>query len=256
MKRNPANEQQPPVVMAYAVSDSSNIPSAPAHPTSSSTAAAALHQSWPLINEQGVRDFLTGHRWPIGLQSTVIQSFSRVPIRFFICDDSGSMATNDGHRLLTDSHNQVKMVNCSRWAELTDSFKFHLGLANAAGSNVEIRLLNSLAPIRLGQNADANNAAIVALNDVFNESPGGGTPLCAHIRSVIEQIRVLEPQLRSSGQKACVVIATDGESSDGDIVAALRPLEQMPVWVVVRLCTDESKIVDYWNNIDGQLELG
>ena len=89
----------------------------------------------------------------------------------------------------------------------------------------------------------------------FEKSPGGGTPLCKHIREVTEKIRRMESSLRASGQKACVIIATDGESSDGDIVTAMQPLRLLPVWVVVRLCTDEDRIVDYWNNIDSQLEL-
>jgi hypothetical protein len=79
--------------------------------------------------------------------------------------------------------------------------------------------------------------------------------LCAHIREVIAKIRVMEPQLRANGQKACVIIATDGESSDGDIITAMQPLRALPVWVVVRLCTDEDRIVEYWNNIDSQLEV-
>lgn len=65
----------------------------------------------------------------------------------------------------------------------------------------------------------------------------------------------MEGRLRAAGQKACVIIATDGESSDGDIVTAMQPLRGLPVWVVVRLCTDENHIVDYWNNIDSQLEV-
>ena len=58
------------------------------------------------------------------------------------------------------------------------------------------------------------------------------------------------PFLRATGQRVAVIIATDGESSDGDIAAAMAPLKDLPVWVVIRLCTDEDKIVDYWNNID------
>lgn len=35
----------------------------------------------------------------------------------------------------------------------------------------------------------------------------------------------------------------------------MRPLQTLPVWVVIRLCTDNKRICDYWNNIDAQLEL-
>ena len=46
-----------------------------------------------------------------------------------------------------------------------------------------------------------------------------GTPLCRHIREVIARIETMESTLRENGQRACVIIATDGESSDGDIAA-------------------------------------
>ena len=52
-----------------------------------------------------------------------------------------------------------------------------------------------------------------------------------------------------------MVIATDGVSTDGDLTDVMRPFEQLPVWVVVRLCTDDDAIVRYWNDIDAELEL-
>ena len=35
----------------------------------------------------------------------------------------------------------------------------------------------------------------------------------------------------------------------------MRPLQFLPVIVVVRLCTDDASIVDYWNSIDEKLEV-
>ena len=59
--------------------------------------------------------------------------------------------------------------------------------------------------------------------------------------------------LRKNGQQACVVICTDGESTDGDIIHTMRPLKELPVWVIIRLCTDDSAVVDYWNDTARQL---
>ena len=60
---------------------------------------------------------------------------------------------------------------------------------------------------------------------------------------------------RATGQKAVIVIATDGESSDGDVTVAMRPLQSLPVHVVIRLCTDNERVCNYWNSIDSQLEV-
>jgi hypothetical protein len=206
-------------------------------------------------NDNAIRSYLEEYGWPVGLQSTFIHNLNRVPIRFFICDDSGSMTTADGKTTVRTGPNSLKQINCARWTELTTALKFHAGLARVANAPTEFRLLNGAPPIMIGDGDDLDNNKFNTLNAIFDHSPGGGTPLCRHIYEVTEQLRHLAPGLRAAGQKAVVMIATDGESSDGNIAEALRPLKDLPVWVVIRLCTDEDKIVDYWNNVDNELEL-
>ena len=85
--------------------------------------------------------------------------------------------------------------------------------------------------------------------------PTGRTPLCGHLKYVHDQIVAQSATLQRNGQKAVLVIATDGVSTDGDLAEMLRTFEHLPVWVVVRLCTDEDEIVEYWNNIDSEIEV-
>eukprot|EP01041_Mallomonas_annulata_P002507 gene2507-4877_t len=205
------------------------------------------------IDEVGLCEYLTKEGWPKGLQNSCAENLKKCPIRFMIVDDSGSMGTNDGHRIVVQG-NTTRMIACSRWTELTESMKFHARLAHSAKAITEFRLLNGASPIIVGL-PDDNSMGVMSALAAFESSPTGGTPLCRHIIEVTHQIKELESQLRSNGQRAVLVIATDGEASDGDILTAMRPLQRMPVWVVIRLCTDDSKIVQYWNNIDEELEL-
>lgn len=77
------------VVHAHAVAAEPSAPSAPERP--------ALPQ---FQNEGGAREFLSTHGFPLGLQDAFVDSLTKLPLRFFILDDSGSMATNDGKRII------------------------------------------------------------------------------------------------------------------------------------------------------------
>jgi hypothetical protein len=163
------------------------------------------------------------------------------------------MASTDGH-MLCKGNGGTKTIDCSRWEELTNSIRFHADLAEAAKAPTEFRILNDGVPVTIGTDND-EEGAYQRLMEMLDASPGGGTPLCAHVIQIIQDIRCIENDLRQNRQKVVVIIATDGKSSDGDMAAAMRPLKHLPVWVVVRLCTDSQRVVKYWNAIDSQLEL-
>lgn len=132
--------------------------------------------------------------------------------------------------------------------------EFHADLAHKGLIPTEFRMLNAAQPLRIGFDSAESAENLATLKSILRENPNGGTPLCRHVNEVVYQIRTVEHELRSKGNKAVLVIATDGEASDGDIAQALLPLKDLPVWVMVRLCTNSDSVVEYWNALDNVLE--
>jgi hypothetical protein len=155
------------------------------------------------------------------------------------------------------------MVRCSRWEELASSLLYHAKTAVELHAPTEFRLLNqpmSACPqvVTVGDDAHGPTRGaekIEVVRAMAASHPVGRTPLCAHIRAVEVRVRAMAPSLRRTNQRCVLVIASDGAATDGDVAAALSTLRDLPVSVVVRLCTDDDSVVDYWNNVDGDLEI-
>jgi hypothetical protein len=194
-------------------------------------------------------------------------------LRIWIIDNSGSMQKTDGHRIIsTRNREAVKMVRCSRWEEISECVEYHIKMAAMIEAPTRFRLLNDPGT-KVGpqQFSVAENPALnpyevkEALSIMKNTRPGGSTPLTRHILKIHKEVSQMAPALRQAGQKVVIVIATDGLPTDErghggnqhqqEFVEALRRLEGLPVWVVVRLCTDENDVVSFYNDLDGQLEL-
>ena len=126
-----------------------------------------------------------------------------------------------------------RLVECTRWAEVSDLMKFHIGLSRAASAVAEIRTLNNEEPMVVGSANDDLEKLSAFMRTKPNGLMGGGTPLCRHIGDIIEKVERIAPELEKRGHKACLVIVTDGEASDGDLMEAMKPLQDLPVWIVV-----------------------
>ena len=206
------------------------------------------------FNEAAVRQYLESESYPPGLIEECITSTKKYPMRFFICDDSGSMMTMDGNKIVLNPNKPGIgiHVKCSRWDELGTSMRFHAKLAEISGTFCQFKFLNG-PTITFPRDLEGNGVA--TLDSVLSGSPGGGTPLCRAILDVEREIGTVASTLKSTGQNAVITIFTDGEATDGNLVNAMKPLQLLPVWVVIRLSTDEDKVVNYWNNVDDELEL-
>ncbi|KAL7563549.1 hypothetical protein ACA910_002216 [Epithemia clementina (nom. ined.)] len=119
----------------------------------------------------------------------------------------------------------------------------------------------------------------IARSILQRTKPQGVTPLKEHIEAVERTLRSC-PQHhhwppQASGQPppqpppqpphVVLVICTDGLPTDAngqespeiqqDFVQALRRLQDLPIWLVIRLCTSERKVAQFYNQLDAVLEL-
>ena len=130
-----------------------------------------------------------------------------------------------------------------------------VSLADAAEAPTEIRLLNKAEPLVVGLGSKGDKSDLTNAMAQLSIDPTGQTPLCRQLSDVIEQLRDLEPELRATNKIALLLIMTDCESSDGNIIDVLKLLEGLPLQIIIRICSDEREITEYWQNINAQLDL-
>jgi hypothetical protein len=59
-------------------------------------------------DEIGARDIMDGYGWPKPLQDAFLTNLTSTAMRYFICDDSGSMVIDDGSKLVKLDRDRYK----------------------------------------------------------------------------------------------------------------------------------------------------
>jgi hypothetical protein len=271
--------------MSYSTTD--YVPMATAVPVPAPTVPMKSHKETVSTNNE-TNSLLQRRPRPLDenqVQCLVEQGFTRglgtslnhmmevFALRIWIIDNSGSMQKPDGHRIIPNKNREVvKMVPCSRWEEIVECVDYHIELAGLIEAPTRFRLLNNpganVGPQQFSVAEDPDRImddAHEASSIIRRARPGGCTPLTSHILEIHKEVFQMAPELRRLGKKVVMVIATDGLPTDErgyggpqhnqEFVEALRLLEGLPIWVVVRLCTDDDEVVQFYNDLDGQLEL-
>jgi len=194
----------------------------------------------------------------------------RPPV-IFTNGNSGSMQRSDGHRIISSPSRNIKTVDSTRWEEIKESVTYHAQMAGLLRAETWFRLLNDpgarVGPqqFEVASNSTTDGDVQRAINIMSDTNPGGVTPLTDHLSEIYMVVDSLRPQLEVEGKKVAIILATDGLPTDNHgnpseyvkklFVDSLRRLEGLPVWLVIRLCTDEEDVVEFYNNLDEQLEL-
>ena len=199
------------------------------------------------LNRNNLVDYLVQQNWPEPLIEHFIQHLSSIPLRYYVYDDSGSMRTKDGHKKIP---NVNKYISCTRWEELCETIHFQFTTSYQGNIQSKFYFLNNKKVYDIANHLNYNDTIIEMIN-----MEGGGTPLCETINQIANDIELYKSELFILKKKVIVFIATDGESSDGDITIPLQRLKNLPVHIVLKLCTNDQVILTYWNEIDKNLEL-
>ena len=184
------------------------------------------------------------------------------------------MQTADGHELRGDNQ-KIQIIPCTRWVELQGALAYHIELAGMLQATTVFRMLNDPGRVvgpqvftvgDIGSHNDNYSMAHQvqqALTVIEKATPRGVTPLTQHLQDIAVQVTALQETLRNKGQEVVIVLATDGlpsnhlgESSESvlqEFLLELKAIQSLPVWVVIRLCTDDEKVVNYYNSLDAEV---
>jgi len=216
---------------------------------------------------------------PQGLVEQLAQDDQRIGKRIYLLDNSGSMSSFDGNVLSDGGAGRMVSRSCTRWEEICAFAGDHARWNLALGIPCEFVLLNSLgrsqsvAPqegrdfVCIDKSAGNDSEQISSLNRLLkNNGPRGVTPLAERIEEIRLRLHAQVEELARRQQMVFLIIATDGlptsllsgQSTAQDreqMVYGLRRLcGELPVQLVIRLCTDEDSTVEFYNKLDDEME--
>lgn len=232
--------------------------------------------------------------FPLGLSLQLVQSISKLPVRFWIIDNSGSMRTSDCEQVRTSFSKpgessttsslfsgihlaKTFVASCTRWKELQGTLIDHAELAGLLQIPTNFRLINkpslsvgsqecSVAfTKRRMESPDLYADVQEFLRVIRRTTPNGSTPLTKHLLELQQRIEQIQPFLELEERSVVIVVATDGLPTDkdgrstkeeqNDFLEVLRSIQKMSVQVVIRLCSKNDEIVQFYHNLDKDLEL-
>jgi len=216
---------------------------------------------------------------PQGLAEQLAQDDLRIGKRIYLLDNSGSMNASDGNMLRDGGAGRIVSKPCTRWEEICAFAQDHARWNLALGTPCEFMLLNSIgrgpsvAPqegrdfVCVDKSAGDDSGQMQNLDRLLKTNgPRGVTPIAERLEEIRLRLHTEAEELARRQQMVFLTIATDGlptspwsgESTVEDqeqMVSALRRLgAELPVQLVIRLCTDDDSTVEFYNKIDDELE--
>ena len=213
--------------------------------------------------------------FPTGLASLIVKHTLDHPIRIWLVDNCGTMHNNDGHRVAQSSssssskkNGMVEVVECSRWEEATATVIWHAEMGGWLKTPTAVRLLkdpgHTVGPQQCGVCASkhlSSNEEIKRLKGLLRQARpmGASSPIVVHLQEITTSIQQILPVLEAMKMKFVVYICTDSIPSNeegmelselkADFDRLLKQLVNWPVQVILRISTDEERVVEFYEEM-------
>ena len=214
---------------------------------------------------------------PEGLLVSTLKIYEATDSRLWILDNSYSMRAKDAHLIGGSMDHLQNVDSVTRWKELGECVTFHAKMAADVWCPTKFWLLNKPDPkcnddgakqkfcVCWSTPSDIRNEMAVVKQSMKGATPTMGyAPMSYNIQKLQRAIDKVSPRLVSEGKHTTIVICTQGiptdvEGNTGKHVLkeykqTLASFGKMPVKVIFRLCTDDVKVLDMYNNFDNNLD--
>lgn len=215
-----------------------------------------------------------------GLAKRIIFHADQRPLRIYLVENSSTMYHADGH-LVVQSKNppfSIQLVDCTRWEEVCGTLIWHAELAAWCQTPMSVRLLHDpgarVGPQQMGVAASTHLSStqeVDRLKGVLQHMGGscGGsssmTPLIMmNLREMLQTVLEMSPTLQQETKGMVLVICTDGLPTDEhgkessqvtkEFTNTLQLLQGQQVSVVIRLYTDEDRVVQFYQQLNHNFE--
>ena len=212
------------------------------------------------------------HLFVTGLARTLIKNTDDFPTRVWLIDNSASMNSADGHRVVqnVDTH-KVSNITCTRWEEVTATLMWHANFSIKMQAPTAVRLIQAPS---MGQPQQVGIASAVHVDEstelsrlanMLQQQPsgGGGGPL-SHLLEIVQTCLQTPSELLGDDKSLAILYVTDripvdDNGRDGDDVTKsfleiLNLLQGTSVIVVICLSSDEKRVVDFYNDLDRRMD--
>mmetsp|Transcript_42714 Transcript_42714/g.48544 ORF Transcript_42714/g.48544 Transcript_42714/m.48544 type:complete len:417 (+) Transcript_42714:67-1317(+) len=222
-----------------------------------------------IVEDNRIIDYLRSQGFTIGLARTLIANTDAFAARIWLINNSKSMNCADGHRVVQDARHKITNVSCTRWEEVSSTLFWHANFAALMKAPSAIRMVHGAMghPQQLGVASSEEvdiQSEIRRLSSLMQQTPAGsGCEMLPHLREIVDSCLKIPVELFGEDRFMAIIFVTDrlpidengseGEHVTKEFLETLNMLSGLPIWVVIRLSTDDQHIVDFYNKLDDQM---